>query len=233
MGADPFGFRYTYSSWRSVNQQSVSVQTAEEKQVVLHTQDGDTVTLNSSDQTETTYAGYSALGISQGTFDGEQRVRSVQALTQTGQSFTFLDERNMTISVEGELSAAEIADIRKAVEEIDRLMTPLLNGGNPERVISQAAKLLDLENISGVEADYKAEKSVVVSQSAYTEQVTYTRQGEMPHPEAAAMQSDDTALSDFPSALMNILDRTSADMAKLSPPILQLLQHMRQFYQET
>ena len=227
----PFDFQSS-SIWQRIKKtETASLQAEQEKEIVIHTREGDTVTLTSASRLEATYASYNSFGIAQEpVVDDQAKAQSVQAIAEKGQFYTFLDERDMAITVEGELSDEEFADIKNVIEQIDGIMTPLLNGGNPAEAISQAEKLMDLDTIAGIEADYRMKRTVAVSQSSQLDQLFYNSQGQMPTTGEAFEQSELAAPGDLAAELAKIIEESRIGIEKLRPPILQLFENMKKYY---
>ena len=154
----------------------------ESKDITILTDEGDKVTISYNHQIQLTYANLKALAYN-GTFsktEDQAIVREALARVQ-GEAFGFEDKQGLTITVEGDLNEHELEDIRKAMESIDEIMTDLLQGGDITEAMAEAAELKDLETITGLEADYRYEKAVLVENTTMQESETYSRPGSAQH----------------------------------------------------
>jgi hypothetical protein len=109
--------------------------------------------------------------------------------------------------VSGDLNEQELKDIKKAIKGIDKIMTDLLYGGDMVKATAKASKIRDLDTISGLEANYRYEKEVIVEQTSIKEVTTYSRQG-------LAETSPLTKNTNYPNHLKTLIDKLASIVKK-------------------
>lgn len=209
-------------SHKAMQFSQVTASSEESKNITIYTDEGDKVTLSYDHQTQASYANLKALSY-QGSFAvSEDTVGAKEALTRIqGEQFLFEDSRNLTISIEGDLNELEVKDIKEAIMKIDKIMTDLLHGGDTSEAMAGAEKLKDLETLSGLEADYQYERSVLVEQIAVKESTT-TLKSEMAEAPAASPDEEWTSLNDLIERMSNIIEETKIKPSKFFKPLRQL-----------
>ena len=156
----------------------IAASTQESKDITIYTDEGDRVTISYEHEIQASYADLKVLA-----YCGDFAVNENQALVGEmltriqGRNFQFEDSRNLTIEVDGHLNEQELANIKKAIEGIDEIMTDLLHGGDIAEAMTDAAGIRDLESIAGLEADYRYEKAVVIEKYALSNLETQEKYG--------------------------------------------------------
>ncbi len=165
-------------SYNSMQFSRISASSKESKDITIYTEEGDKVTISYDQQTQASYDSLKALSY-RGDFarSGNQTMAKEVLTSIQGERFQFEDSRSLSISVDGDLNDQELSDIKKALEEVDEIMTDLLQGGNISEAMADAAEIKDLESIAGLEADYRYEKTLQVEKVALEESETYSRYG--------------------------------------------------------
>lgn len=160
-----------------------------DKNISLETAEGDKVTLSSASQTAFKYESYQSQSETRGR--GELPPPRDQAPSQpasaagppllpglyeyqsmeyqSAELFAFNRQSDFNLTIEGELSEEEWAEIRQALASIDEIMTAALNGEDPVANAEKAVALLELDTISSLEADYRYRSlTVIESRQNYT-----------------------------------------------------------------
>ncbi len=143
----------------------VTASTSLGKDITIETDEGDKVTLSYKNDTRFQAASYDAFYQRNTLVNGENGNLMHQ---QTAQShtdiFSYSQETQFSLSIEGDLSEQERKDIRKALEIIDKLMMDTLQGGDLLTAAQDAAKILELESIDTVDADYRYQSLVTIEE---------------------------------------------------------------------
>ena len=134
--------------------QLTRVETAQkqDKDITLITAEGDKVTISSDSSYQSTTMTYDRLMYGKGAYT---RIR--------GENYNFEKDQNLSISVEGDLSKEELEDIKKLLNDIDKVMGDFLSG-DMGKAMASALKIGGLESISSFEASLQYERSVSVEQ---------------------------------------------------------------------
>ena len=174
----PPDYREAYRSYAQLQAARISISEDLSKDITIFTDEGDKVTISSNQQSHAqylTYEGLSKKGIS-GDYQGYAITRESLAMFK-GERFEFETSMGISVSVDGDLNEQELKDIKKAIKGIDKIMTDLLYGGDMLNAIAKAKEIKELDTISGLEANYRYEKQVMVEQTSIKEATTYSRQG--------------------------------------------------------
>ncbi len=169
-------FNASNYSCRELN--SISMSEQQNKDITIFTKDGDKVTLSSEKQIQALYSNYS--DISYQKFSGISDKYSMELnnyTTAVNNSFEYEKNGSFSISVEGDLDKQEMRDIKKAIKSIDKIMTNLLSGGDLSKAAKKAMKVVNLDSISGIAADYSYEKTISVEHTVIEEISTYSKEG--------------------------------------------------------
>lgn len=133
---------------------AASVSTSKSMDVQLVTAEGDKVTISLDARAASLY------GVSEKAEADENSISY-----QKTELSVSLYEREMTFTVEGELSDAEKRDIRKVLKTLDRMMNHMIHG-DLQPMAANARRLKGLENIASLEAGMSYERTVLVAQQA-------------------------------------------------------------------
>jgi hypothetical protein len=131
----------------------VTTSQQESSDITILTAEGDRVTISADSQLSIDCATYSGL------------VRSNGLLGSVKTNELVIDSnRDLYISVEGDLSRQELEDIKKAIKSVDKIMGQVLSG-NMEKAVAMTNKLGSLDSISSLEASMELEKTVTTEQT--------------------------------------------------------------------
>ncbi len=191
----------------------VTASTSLSKDITIETEEGDKVTLSYKNDTRFQAASYDAFYQRNSLINGENGDFMHQ---QTAQShtdiFSYSQESQFSLSIEGDLSQQERKDIRKALEIIDKLMMDTLQGGDLLKAAQDAAKILELESIDTVDADYRYQSLVTIEKLSQVASVSN--------------YSDSGVLEDTPSRL-ELPERSSTE-----EQVQELIDRMAEFIEE-
>lgn len=127
---------------------STAIQIQENSEITLFTKEGDKVTISSTSRFEASYATYSSRGL----IDGNAFQIDAEAFS-VSKSFAF------ELSVEGDLSAAELKDIKKALKTIEKLTRDFFSG-KTDKALDRAKRIAGLDSIASFEAVLQYSKSI-------------------------------------------------------------------------
>ncbi len=117
----------------------------------LVTAEGDKVTLSMDTVASAVYAAH-----------GEVQADADTAAVSWGEFSGGQVEREVTLSVEGDLNRAERREIRKVISTINRMMNDFVEG-RVKPMVNKASKLTGLENIVSLDLSMSYERIVVVA----------------------------------------------------------------------
>ncbi len=130
----------------------------------LVTEEGDKVTLSMDAKASAIYASHGAVGVD----EDEMQARWGEF---SGGQF----ERDISITVEGDLNKQERREIRKVLRTINRMMKKFVQG-KMAPMMSKAQKLQGLETIDSLEVEMSFQNQVIVAQQSQAA-VAYDRSG--------------------------------------------------------
>lgn len=220
-------------SYSAVQLSRISVSSCESKDISIYTDEGDKVTISYDHQTQASYANLKALAYRGDFAAGENQVVAKGVLARIqGESFQFEDSRNLIISVDGNLNEQELADIKKAIEGIDKIMTDLLKGGNFSEAMADATELRDLDSIAGLEADYHYEKAVLVENMALREAGIYSRYGLSENISSAGHRRNADPFKKIVDGMTKIVEDSHAKPSNFYKPVKMLFANIIQELKE-
>lgn len=144
---------------------SLSLETATD--LTITTAEGDTVTLNLA----------SAMAASVGVYSSEQMADGTRTSTRTV-AFDYANRQSMSITVDGELSEEELADIREAVNAIGGMVEDFL-AGDLSAMAADGELFKELDTIASLEAAFSYERQVTYGERERVTLSTESR-GERP-----------------------------------------------------
>ncbi len=221
----------TIGPWNVLERQSgsrteinhISARRSEHKSITINTKEGDTVTLSFAQKSEADYLSYQHLGYQKARAWGDPG--SIGQWTETRSSATQLSlgySRELSISIEGDLSPEELEDITQAVRAVDDMLQGVLygEGGDPD-----AASLseLDLDTLSGLTADYGYSQEVQVQRLTHKAQ-RYSRLNGPGNPGGRVAPGMGRLLA----PLMEQIAALKTEPRKLAGPLGQLFQGYHQ-----
>ncbi|MGE5258145.1 MAG: hypothetical protein ACM3KE_15805 [Hyphomicrobiales bacterium] len=113
------------------------------------TAEGDKVTLSSDRHSEVTLLTYEHLAYSNSGYEAEE-----------GQLVDFSEERNVSVSVEGDLNDTEMADIQALLSDLGRMLKGFLTGKEEIGAEADTADLSRYGSLSAFEADFEYHATV-------------------------------------------------------------------------
>jgi hypothetical protein len=198
--------------------ESTAVAQKQAKEITLYTEEGDKVTLSMSRQTQAIYSRDDAVGYRQTrAADSSTAVSGEQLVTLESESLELADSRTMTLTIQGDLNKKERADIKKALVQIDRIMMRQLRGEDVLKGVKRAQKVLGLETIAGIEADYSYQAVAYRQETAVMEQQQTVSRGR-PRPAFSINHTVDR--------MADILKASRVDPPKFKSPLRQLFANM-------
>ena len=177
----------------------ISVPEQQNKDITIFTEEGDKVTLSSEKQTQAFYSNFSDVSCQKFSGVSDKYSMDISNYTATeNRNFEYEKNGSFSISVEGDLDKQEMQDIKKAIKSIDKIMTNLLSGGNFSKAADKTMRLVNLDSISGIAADYSYEKTISSEHMALEKISTYSKEG---------LQEDVRQAADNKSNnIMNLID---------------------------
>ena len=200
----------------------VSESHQENKDITILTADGDRVTISSNQRSHAAYSQYSAVS-QQRTYAefGNMTVDQRRYAMFRGEEFEFENSRYFSISVDGDLDEQELADIRKAIKAIDKIMTDILYGGDVAKGVGKAIELVSLDTISGIAADYGYEEAVSVEKMEVADVSTYNKDGRIETLLPGYHEAADS-LENLINEMIEILKQSAVKPSKIAKPLNML-----------
>jgi hypothetical protein len=170
------------------------------------TAEGDRVTLSWSSQSQATYTIYNSLARTTG-----------ESTWVQGSEFLLETDRELAISVDGDLNWRELRDIQKAIKTINSIIRDFLSG-DIALAMAKGFKIAQLESLSSLEASARFEQSVCLEQQ-FVAQITRCP----PQPaEAITPKGDMSALEDIyrlTDRMMRVVQDSGVKPANLLKPL--------------
>jgi hypothetical protein len=194
----------------------------EDKDITIFTEDGDRVTITSNHQSQASYSKYAAVTHQSNYADfGNMAVVQNKYTLFQDERFEFENSRNFSISVDGDLNAQELKDIRKTISAIDNIMTDILNGGDLTQGVVKAIQLVDLDSISGISANYRYENATSVEMMEAEEVSTYNRAGQIEQL-LPGFSKEAEYIKNLIDEMINIIKDTAVKPSKIIKPLRML-----------
>jgi hypothetical protein len=130
--------------------------------ITIMTTEGDRVTLSTDSQRQASYSTYSGLA------RGNGAIAQIQ-----GKSYSMEVNRELSITIEGNLSKQELKDIQKSIKTIDKILHKALSG-NTDHALAMSNKVIRMESISSFSASLEIENTVSFEQQTIVETQTPT-----------------------------------------------------------
>jgi hypothetical protein len=148
--------------------------------ISLVTAEGDKVTISAKSALQAGFVGYDYRGRLHG-----------NEVSLSGRSLQVSAENSFAISVEGNLSKEELADIKKLVAKIEKLGSEFFSQPLDDSLV-KTLELGDLESISSFAANLRYEQQLTIARVAKEESVASSTSSPVP----SADQSDSSAISE-------------------------------------
>ena len=156
------GMSTRLKSFTGEQTKATAISSHESLGVDLVTAEGDKVTISLDAKMAALYGSY------------EKSVMDEHGYAQQTTEVAFaLYERNMTFTVEGDLSDDELKDINKALKSLDRMMNQFVNG-NLKPMLAEAEKMKGLDTISELTATMSYEREVIHAEQTQISSITET-----------------------------------------------------------
>jgi len=128
--------------------------------ITIITAEGDRVTLSADSQRQTSHLTYSSLA------------RGGGAMVQLQvESYSMEVNKNLSITIEGDLNEGELLDIQKAIKTIDKIMYKALSG-KTDHALAMTHNVSNIESISGFSASLEIKNTVSFKQQTIVETQT-------------------------------------------------------------
>jgi hypothetical protein len=199
-----------YSTLQSTHLKTFRQESAD---FTIVTAEGDKVMFSSSSQFQATYV----------TYDSFARTKGEFTLFQ-GESFDLNTNRELVISVDGDLNRQELKDIKKALRTIGKIMKGFLSGdiGNSA---AKAMKIGKLESISSLEASLQLEQNISLDQQLVTEttpSLSKVADAIMPKDDMTVLEH----INNLTDKMTDVVKDSRVKPAKLVRPIHKLFSHL-------
>ena len=172
------GFQGTSQSYAELQATRLSLSESQRKDITISTREGDRVTISINEQSQSqslTYEGFQRTTTSAVYQDQSLAGKSLNMFQ--GDVFESESNKNISVTVDGDLNGEELEDIAQALKSIDRVMTHFLYGGDMTESGVQDMKIMELDTIAGLDANYRYEKSVILEQTSLKEISMYSSRG--------------------------------------------------------
>ena len=179
----------------------------------LVTEEGDKVTLSIDAKASALFAAYGEVQVDGDGFDAQWSEFSA------GQY-----ERDIALTVEGDLNRQERREIRRVIKAIGRMMNNFVQG-KLEPMLSKAEKLGGLETIDSLELNMSYERQVVVAQQTQSS-ATYNQFGQSPSGQVAETATPAMPLAAEARSLARNMARKVVSAPASKEPILKMTDHL-------
>ncbi|GEM_PF-2478962 len=201
--------------------------------IVLHTREGDTVTLSMDRETVAVYGRDARLAISQRYLaNAEVDLLAEKHLAGEHQEWFGLEtNREISLSIEGDLSEDEMRDIRKALHRIDRLIGRSFgaaSGASGHGMANRQAGLAGLNTLSGIEVDIQHSRTIVASRATSISSTTYGADGRSVAVPGQPSESTAPLWQAAADEATGIVEETGIDPDHFIDPLGDLFDHWRQ-----
>jgi hypothetical protein len=188
--------------------------------VNLMTREGDKVTLSMDAKASAIYACHGAAGMDENGMDA-----------RWGEFASGRFERDMTLTVEGDLNGQERREIRKVIGAINRMMHGFVQG-KLSPMMAKAEKLAGLETIDSLDVEISYQNRVLVAQHSQ-DAVLYDRTGEVTPPGAGTgNRAGETPMSLQARAVAEDMAETIHTSGAPMDPMRAMADRMLQAYRD-
>jgi hypothetical protein len=195
-GAPQFSPSFLPGGQSQTNQTTLQASSSTTANLTVLTADGDRITISRKSDTQVAYSNYNALGQTDG-----------QAVSYREQSLGFDRQSQFQLSVEGDLSQQERADLDRLVKKIDRVIKDFLKG-DTEGAIAKALQINKLGSLSSVDLSVE-----------HTESLTVARQQTVQASDSEASNPADdpapTSAADLIRQIVKAVKESRIDLGKL------------------
>jgi hypothetical protein len=221
-------------SFGSVDLQAsrLNVAASTSKDITITTREGDTVTLSYDQMMQADYATYS-YGAVAGRMgrDGDQGAYSIERRQFEASRFSYQSMEAWQVKVEGNLNDEELADIRNAVTQIDKIMSSSIENGDSAAMNTPV--LADLESLSGLSASYSQEIRIT-AQSLRVQETKYDRDGLHSGSKLGQRrQGRRERINQLADQMMGVIDNKNIDYPKFVHPLKKMFHEMKGQFEKT
>ncbi|MBN1226593.1 MAG: hypothetical protein JXA79_06345 [Deltaproteobacteria bacterium] len=204
--ADHLGFAKGDSTYYGSQITNLSSYQQKNTDITIMTAEGDRVTLSTDSQRQASYLTYSGLAC------GGGAMAQIQ-----GKSYSMEVNRELSITIEGNLSEEELKDIQKSIKTIDKILHEALSG-NTDHALAMTNKVSSMESISSFSASLEIENTVSFGQQTIVE--TQTAAPEMTNEiESEGIPPSNDRFSKVTDNIMEALKHQRFDNRKLIRPL--------------
>jgi hypothetical protein len=196
-GAPQFSPSFLSGGQSQTNQTTLHASSSTTANLTVLTAEGDKITISRRTDAQVAYSNYNALGQTDG-----------QAVSYREQSLEFDRQGEFQLSVEGDLSQQERADLNKLVKKIDRVIRDFLKG-DTKGAISKTLQINKLGSLSSVDLSVE-----------HTETLTVARQQTVQASDSEASNPADdpaapTSAADLIRQIVKAVKESRIDLGKL------------------
>lgn len=204
-----------YRSAGYIKEQSFTSSETLDTDLVIHTKEGDTVTINSSSYSNLDAYTYNSKGM-------VQSEAGSAVFQENSREITLANGQSLSFSVEGDLSEDELKDIDSMLQGLDSVIADM-KAGDMAGAMKSALGLGEFDNFSAYSADINYEQYVEVTTT--TAAVANTRQEEMPAGAAKEPDSGSETLQQNTGLKPdNIFDKLLEKFSQRDNKLLQAVQ---------
>ena len=204
-----------YRSAGYIKEQSFTSSETLDTDLVIHTKEGDTVTINSSSYSNLDAYTYNNKGM-------VQSEAGSAVFQENSREITLANGQSLSFSVEGDLSEDELKDIDSMLQGLDSVIADM-KAGDMAGAMKSALGLGEFDNFSAYSADINYEQYVEVTTT--TAAVANTRQEEMPAGAAKEPDSGSKTLQQNTGLKPdNIFDKLLEKFSQRDNKLLQAVQ---------
>jgi len=181
--------------------------------ITMVTAEGDRVTLSSNSQHSVDYTTYDGLVRANG---GATRLQWKELSLSSGSE--------LSVTVEGDLSAEELKDIEKALKSVEKIARDFL-AGDVDRAMATALNPENWESLSSLEANLSFEQVAILNQALATNTAPSIPDFDMDTVLANA-PVDQERIEKVTSQMANVLANTGVKASRMLKPLEQFLIHL-------
>lgn len=170
------------------------------------------LTLVTAEGDKVTFSASSTLSASQSIYTNQGLVQGI-ATRSTIQSFSLSESSSFEISVEGDLNAQELKDIKAAFKTIEKLSDDFFSG-KADDLMASGMKIAGLESISSFEAVIQYERSASLQQATTTLDLPTPQAGKQSEESTTSTSSEQEKLGRLLDKMTEAILKTDVDLEK-------------------
>jgi len=200
--------------------QLAAISNSQSLDLELMTKEGDKVTLSIDARVSALYAAFGEVRT-----DGDDELNA-----QWGELSAGRYEREVSLTVEGDLNKAERREIRKVIKTINKMMKNFV-AGRLEPMMAKAGRLEGLHTIDNLEVSMAYERQVVAGQQTQVA-VSYGRSGEAVTAPVASASVSDLPLKAESESLAEDMAQAAASAKAPADQIREMADQLLKAYRE-